>query len=262
MQYQLKGVVKISGKILAVTSLHIGGTVQGYEIGGMDNPVIKEPISGYPYIPGSSLKGKMRSLLEWELAKVDPQGDVHSCNDEKELNNCPVCRIFGTPAEAHRKIGPTRLIVRDAFPTQDTQIKLNKLQDEKGLPKVEWKTENLINRITSESNPRTVERVPKDSEFNFEFVYQIFDTNDNGKTDLTFLKYLFEAMHLLQDSYLGGYGTRGSGKITFNISQITVKSKDDFHQNKPGQTLTNFTGSIDNIQVQNLINELNIKLGL
>jgi CRISPR-associated protein Csm3 len=64
---QFKAHVIITGKIQCLTGLHIGGTEEGYEIGGMDNPVIKDKITGYPYIPGSSLKGKMRSMMEWKM---------------------------------------------------------------------------------------------------------------------------------------------------------------------------------------------------
>ena len=97
MTYQFKAHIFITGQITCVTGLHIGGTEEGYDIGGMDNPVLRDTMSGYPYIPGSSLKGKMRSMLEWTLGKIESDGRVHgrSCQDSA----CAICRIFGSPAD-------------------------------------------------------------------------------------------------------------------------------------------------------------------
>lgn len=113
----------INAELLLLTGMHIGGSTEGFEIGGLDNPVIKDPISDVPYIPGSSLKGKMRSLLEWAYGLVTiKQNEKTSlwegelCSDaEKDL-----AIVFGVPAEEHPKAslppGPTRLTVRDAYP--------------------------------------------------------------------------------------------------------------------------------------------------
>lgn len=234
MAYQFLANLIIKGKIKCETALHIGGMTEGYEIGGMDNPVIKDLVTGYPYIPGSSLKGKMRSLLEWKEGKITNNGDVHTCKDL----NCSVCRSFGTPAEEEREIGPTRLIVRDAYPTENTKTKLDKLQEEKGLPKVEWKTENVINRIHSSATPRTIERVPKDSEFTFELVYGIYDVNDKGKTDIEHLKYVFEALELLKDSTLGGFGSRGSGKVNIEIENLKLKTIKNYEEKTDGKNIS------------------------
>lgn len=57
----------ISGILECVTGTRIGGTQEKFEIGGIDNPVIKDPLTDLPYIPGSSLKGKLRHLLEWAI---------------------------------------------------------------------------------------------------------------------------------------------------------------------------------------------------
>lgn len=233
MSYKFLANLIIKGKIRCETGLHIGGMVEGYEIGGMDNPVIKDPITGYPYIPGSSLRGKMRSLLEWAKGLVNNDGDVHVCNNQ----GCPVCRSFGVPAEEGRAIGPTRLIVRDAWPTEETKKNLDTLQREKGLPKVEWKSENVINRITSEATPRQIERVPKGSEFDFELVYGIYDVSDKGEKDIEHLKYVFEAIELLEDSTLGGYGSRGSGKISIKIEEMRLKKLEDYENNEDGEKI-------------------------
>lgn len=268
MGYRFIANVIIPGKIRCETGLHIGGMVEGYEIGGMDNPIIKDPVTGYPYIPGSSLRGKMRSLLEWAEGKITTGGEVHTCAKSKEVENykksllkgreqknlneeekkeiekqikqkvselipdCPVCRSFGTPAEDERKIGPTRLIVRDAWPTEKTKTDLDTLQKEKGLPKAEWKMENVINRITSDATPREIERIPKDSEFKFELVYGIYDVDgENENKDIEHLKYVFEAMRLLEDSTLGGLGSRGSGQIKIFLQGDPIVRKKENYEN-------------------------------
>ncbi|MBK7996638.1 MAG: type III-A CRISPR-associated RAMP protein Csm3 [Blastocatellia bacterium] len=97
---QLIATVTLNGKIKCVSGLHIGSTGGGYEIGGMDNPVIRDPYDGFPYIPGSSLKGKMRSLLEWAEGKVTDGKPYFS----KDINDA-ISRIFGAPAEADRATG-------------------------------------------------------------------------------------------------------------------------------------------------------------
>jgi CRISPR-associated protein Csm3 len=231
-KYQFKGNVILKGKIHCDTGLGIGGNKESFEIGGIDNPVIRDPVSKLPYIPGSSLKGKMRSLVEWDAGKVKPDGTVHQCKITDEAKNCPVCRIFGTSA-GEVKIGPTRLIVRDCYPTEETIERWKSLDT--GLLYTEWKKENTINRVTSEANPRDMERVPKDSEFEFEMVYGIYDINDGGETDWRFIDTVFEAIKLLEDSTLGGSGSRGYGVVTLSIEElIAVKSRQDYKTGTDG----------------------------
>jgi CRISPR-associated protein Csm3 len=194
----------IEGELVCKTGLHIGGSEQGFEIGGLDNPVIKDPLSGYPYIPGSSLKGKMRSLLEWALQRVtisDKGSPACICGD------CDVCYIFGSPGDS-KKGEPTRLTVYDSFPTQQTISQWERVLGT-GIY-TEIKTENSINRITSKANPRSMERVPAESVFKLEMIFDVYRKEDNK-----LLQKVFKAMRLLQDSYLGGQGTRGSGRVKF-----------------------------------------------
>ena len=224
------GNVVIKGKIKCETGMHIGGSTERFEVGGIDAPVIRSP-DGYPYIPGSSVKGKMRYLMEWELGKIDENGDPHACNDE----NCPICRIFGTSAEKG-KTGPTRLTVRDSHPTDDTKEKWENLDTD--LLYTEHKIENVINRITSGAVPRDMERVPKDSEFDIEMVYGIYSLGDDGKTDMENVEQVFKAMRLLEDSALGGSGSRGYGKIKFIDKKIIIKSAEDYKEDKKGKEAT------------------------
>ncbi|MEQ8192332.1 MAG: type III-A CRISPR-associated RAMP protein Csm3, partial [Candidatus Eremiobacterota bacterium] len=225
MSYKFIGNVILSGTIECNTGLHIGGTEEAYQIGGMDNPVIKDPLTGYPYIPGSSLKGKLRTIMEWEKNKINTSdknfGGIHECQEP----NCPVCRIFGTGADnsAKRQTGPTRIFIRDSFPTEKTQEEFQKLIEQKGVP-VEVKTEVVINRITSAAMPRSMERVPRGAKFNFEIIYSIYDINDKGIVDVENLKNLITVMKLMEESALGGGGSRGAGRIKFKLhKEIEIK---------------------------------------
>ncbi len=241
--FQGKYIIKFNLRVM--TGLHIGGTNEGIEIGGVDNPVIKDPITGQPYIPGSSLKGKLRSLLEWALGKVqinDGKAPPHRCNRHEEANKCPVCRIFGvSPSdEDNEKVGhPTRLTIRDAYLFQDT-IKQLENNLGKGLY-TELKSENTIDRITANAMPRSLERVPKDSIFEVEMIFDIYQD-----TDVDFIKHLFMAMHLLEDSTLGGSGSRGSGKIRFENPTITYRSKEQYYMGneKENGTLINVNNKL------------------
>lgn len=208
---------KISGKIVVKTGLHIGAGNEKVEIGGMDNPIIRNPLTNEPYIPGSSLKGKMRSLMEWKLDKIDkgnnnPKDLGKPCSCGK--SDCPICRVFGSANSKSNEAkdrGPTRLIVRDAVLTQEWEKKFNS-----GKSIVEEKNENSLNRITAEANPRPIERVVPDVEFDFEISYLVIDTGDNGSTDEKYFKeVVLEALKLLQNDYLGGGGSRGNGQIEF-----------------------------------------------
>ncbi len=254
-KFKFKGKYIIEADLRCLTGLLIGGTIEGIEIGGIYNPVIRDPLTDYPYIPGSALKGKLRSLLEWvvkkENGKTPVEDQIDKFNKDKEkreekLKNqgnsdkeikkeidkmkpsvlpckcgkCDVCIVFGSAAEAPSE-GPTRLTVRDAFPTEKNQKESedqSEFEDtiekwQKWLGEgiyTELKTENVIDRITSEAMPRTMERIPKGSVFNIEMIYDIYKTSDKTK-----LKNIFLAMALLEDSTLGGSGTRGYGKVKF-----------------------------------------------
>jgi len=162
-QIKLLGRLLISGTIEAVTGLHIGGSPAGLSIGGMDNPVIRDPRTRFPYIPGSSVKGKMRSLAE-RARGFDPdnrdqvqrigQVRIHVCQTPEAYKSCAVCQIFGLPGELKHS-APTRLTVRDAFLDP---ISLEGAQTDSLFTEVKW--EASIDRITSAALPRQIERVP------------------------------------------------------------------------------------------------------
>lgn len=222
---RLLGHVELDCTLTCETGLHIGDE-GALEIGGVDGPVVKEPTQGFPYVPGSSLKGKMRSLLEWHEGKVDPEGKTHDC-DGPDAVSCPICRVFGTPADTDAETGPTRLSVRDAFPTEETKVRWEEEFDTV-LPYTEIKTENTIDRITAAADVRSNERVPKDSEFDCEFVYGVYDLDDGGQPDLENLDIIERGLSLLEDSWLGGSGSRGYGSVMFDDKRYTVRMPEDY----------------------------------
>ena len=194
-----------------LTGLHIGGSQEAMEIGGNDNPVIRNPANNEPYIPGSSLKGKMRSLMEWHMGCLDARGDVHSCETEAEAVKCPICRTFGTSAKREKKTGITRLIVRDCPLSEESRQALKA-----GKPITEDKSENTINRITAMANPRPMERVVPGVTFDLDIVFRILDMDDDGVMDeKLFTEVVLNALALVQQDFLGGGGTRGNGRIDF-----------------------------------------------
>ncbi len=224
---KLLGHKVLTGQLICLTGLRIGGSHETIEIGGLDNPVIREPLTGLPYVPGSSIKGKMRSLLEWHLGKIsydDRRGTAgpHSCKS----SDCTICRVFGTSATDSTQ-GPTRLIVRDAFLTGKSRSTLEQMRQEKGLHYTEEKVENMIDRLTAKANPRTMERVPAGTEFGLEMVFRVFDTDDGGKTDEKCWNDVLTAMRLLQDDFLGSSGGRGYGKVAFKNLKVKYGDREE-----------------------------------
>lgn len=204
----------LTGKIVVKTGLHIGAGNDKVEIGGMDNPIIRNPLTYEPYIPGSSIKGKMRSIMEWKFDKLKETGGK-PCSCGKA--GCEICRVFGSAnnskqgTEDAKLRGPTRLIVRDAVLTKEWSDNFRK-----GTTIVEEKSENSLNRITAEANPRPIERVVPGVEFNFEISYRVLDTGDGGELDKKYFNnVVLESLKLLQNDYLGGGGSRGNGQIEF-----------------------------------------------
>lgn len=221
---KLEEVYRIKGEIECVTGLHIGGTSEILGIGGVDAPVIIDRSTNLPVIPGSSLKGKMRALLEMSheewltISDKKEPGRVHNCNN----NDCNLCVVFGRGASEGVDAGPTRLIVRDAFPTEGTREFWKK--NKELLHGTEIKGENFLNRITSMPKLRFIERVVAGSKFDLEMIYLVFDEKDRKDR----LKMVFEAMALLEDTYLGRSGTRGYGKIRFANISIKKKEREDY----------------------------------
>lgn len=202
---KLIGKIFISGQIKLETGLHIGGSKTALDIGGIDLNVIKTS-EGVPFIPGSSLKGKLRSQLAKEAGS-------YSVDDDSET----IKELFGDPPTTKngQKGKITRLLVRDAFINPDSKSKLENKDGEFSeleLDYTETKWENTIDRKSGTAqHPRQLERVPAGTIFDFELVYNEFDDNKTN-THITEIK---KAMKLLEDDYIGGSGSRGYGKIKF-----------------------------------------------
>lgn len=236
-QIQLKGRVFITFNIYTVTGLHIGGSETGIEIGGVDKVIIRDPVTNRPYIPGSSLKGKTRSLLEkyrgLPLNRDIGGTFIHSCEREGNYAGCDICQVFGVPGEVTFAT-PTRLVVRDVHLTPESA---RKLEDEAhtDLPYTEVKTEVSIDRVTSAANPRRMERVPAGAVFGpAELVFSIYKGHNgnspiaNPAQDVARLRTVVEGLQLLEDDYLGGLGSRGSGKIRLENIQVSVRTGTDY----------------------------------
>jgi CRISPR-associated protein Csm3 len=232
MKLHLKGYIRVNGEITCLTGLHIGNPSEVIEIGGLENAIIKHPVSGIPYIPGSSLKGKMRALLELWSGRVDVKGDVHSPKNHKDLaevGKCPICRIFGVIGGAKTQdkqdvgLGPSRLVVEDA---RLVRIEADGYR-QTDLAKTEVKWANVINRISGTAeHPRQMERVPAGAVFEFAMNYRAFEMKgDDGQPldfpdDEAMFEHVLKAMRLLELDTLGGSGSRGYGKVSFGEVQI------------------------------------------
>ena len=161
------------GTLTCVTGLRIGGSKESIEIGGLENTIIRHPITDLPYIPGSSIKGKMRSLLEQKYGIVDVSGEPSHSGTHI------VCQVFGPHKNVNHNLGPTRILVRDADLTAESKTDLDKANTDKGIYYAEVKTENLVNRNTGTAeHPRTQERVPAGIKFNFEIAVRLFEHDE------------------------------------------------------------------------------------
>ncbi len=230
----------VRGKIHTLTGLHIGGNSGGLKIGGADGIVIRNTLNNEPYIPGSSLRGKMRSLLErvrgpennkQEGSSEESKAGGYSSNGGAGTRaDTMLGKLFGTSA-GEKSSEPTRLIVRDAFLIPDSADDLSRASNT-DMPMTEVKTEVDINRITSKPNagPREIERVPAGATFKAEWILTLFD----GDKPEQFLHLIFEALDLIQGDSLGGHGSRGYGKVGFKEVKITQKTIQSYKAgNKP-----------------------------
>lgn len=196
-----------NGVITLKTGLHIGGTNAALDIGGPDKFVVRNPINNIPYIPGSSLKGKMRSLVE--IANGETNGGKPTNNPNSRAG-----ALFGISGDSDSS-KPSRLIVRDA------ELDINACDfSNTDLPYTESKTEAAIDRVTAKANPRTFERVPAGAKFKLNMVLNIFE----GENEQDLKKTLNQAIQLLEDDYLGGHGSRGYGQVKFDELTEEIKT--------------------------------------
>ncbi len=241
------GKLILEGEIHCQTGLHIGAGKGSLEIGGADNPVVKDAF-GIPYIPGSSLRGRLRSLLEQTLGLALPSELVYLSKrkgqevriHQSDRPDDDICVIFGrNPGRVERVSGdaieaplatPARLTVYDAPLLLDSitaQMREN-LDDEL----TEVKSENAVDRITSQANPRTLERVPAGAKFKFRLVLDVLCSEDKP-----LLARVAEGLRMLEDDALGGGGSRGNGRVSFGALRLSWRGKDYYAKGTAETTL-------------------------
>ena len=192
------GKLKISGEIEVVTGMHIGGSSQFSAIGAVDSPVIRDSYTDKPMIPGSSFKGKMRTLLAKQYSRT---AMLQEHNADPEI----VLRLFGSSNK--NAIRPSRLLFSDMFLLNEQELKAV------GIDSVtEVKFENSINRLTAIANPRQIERTIRGSKFGLDIIYNVEEEKEIEED----FKAIKEGMLLLEYDYIGGHGSRGYGKIKIN----------------------------------------------
>ena len=227
-QVQLKGKLLIGAVLTVKTGLHIGDSSDFAPIGAVDSPFIRDPLTKAPIIPGSSLKGKMRTLL----ARVR---DGMAALPSPEEDEAVVDRLFGISSKTETK--PARLQFRDAFVKAESRNKFKNLDTDTYLGEI--KAENTINRGTGVANPRMIERVPAGMEFDFQLVYNIEDENQM-KEDM---EVLCRGFRLLQLDYLGGHGSRGYGRIAFSSFHVQKMDPETAEMEEQAALAQEFEGS-------------------
>ena len=224
MGLKLDRISEITGAIVLETGLHIGAGDAEMHIGGIDNPVIKHPLTQEPYIPGSSLKGKMRSLLEWWSGALTSDHPLGWKDRERAKDPAvdAILKLFGVsggeqvPANEMEDFGPGRLNFWDCMLDPDWKKEV----EARNLPLTEAKFENSINRISGTAiNPRQTERVPAGARFHFRLTMRRFA--GDGEDLLAMLK---RGLRLLELDSLGGNGSRGYGKIAFKDLKLDGES--------------------------------------
>lgn len=192
--------ILITGEIEIVTGMHIGTGGEFAAIGAVDSPVIRDALSGLPMIPGSTLKGKLRSML---VKKYCPRSDDPN-NDDVRIK-----RMFGgnfSDENGQKTVRASRLVFSDMILSNMDELKSYNI----GSP-TEVKFENTITRVTAVANPRQIERVIRGSKFTFEILYNL-ENESEAKEDIILLT---EAMKMLEYDYIGGHGSRGYGRVKF-----------------------------------------------
>ena len=209
--------IEITTTLELITGLHIGGSKENVEIGGIDNPVIKiANMNSLPYIPGSSLKGKIRSLLEQIAGASEVGGGTKKEGkaykyDDKPQNIREIIDLFGFANDEK----PSKIIFRDSYLTQKS-IELLEKCDTLDMPYTENKFENTIDRqtgVTKNGGVRQTERIPAGVAFEIVIVINVWDTDEDGVKSLELLK---KGIHALENDYLGGSGSRGYGQVKFS----------------------------------------------
>ena len=201
----IRGKILIQGDLTIKTGMHIGGGSDYAPIGAVDSPFIRDSLTQEPIIPGSSLKGKIRTLLARYRSK---KNIVNSIDEDNDV----IKRLF-----VYTKPQTIYLLqFQDLFISEETKLLFESIDTDTYMGEVKF--ENTINRVTSVAMPRQIERVPAGTKFAFKLVYTLID-KDEAEEDLGILR---KGLELLQLDYLGGHGTRGYGRIS--IDNVTIQT--------------------------------------
>lgn len=235
----------LTGKLECLTGFATRGEHPTYRVAAVDLPVLRNPITQMPYIPGSLLKGKLRYLLEQCYAdQVVPQRDEQGrtegiCRCGKR--ECPVCPLFGVEHGGAIEVGcrPARLRFLDLLPTEETRKRWEEERRTWGNF-TEMKAENTVDRVSLAANPRLIERVPPGACFHYEVQMGLyrFNESDDPLADLDKLPVLQTAFRLLEDDTLGGHGSRGYGQVRVHPGEARFVSRVDYHLKRTGTTLS------------------------
>lgn len=219
--YKLKKKIIIQGEIELLSGLHIGGSNNSLAIGGMDKMVIRNTMTNEPYLPGSSLKGKMRSLLELHYGYI-----VQKSMGSVKYVGADNLSLITTQLFGNAKGGdstdqrPSRVIVRDGKLLNPEDLSNTEMLYTEG------KTEVVIDRITSAAMPRQLERVPAGAKFALGIVVNIPEDSAQPVDEVEMIINVFSALAMVQDDYLGGNGSRGSGQVAFHIKEVYERGHD------------------------------------
>ena len=228
--------VKLRGVVETATPLHIGlGRSQG--VTGSDLPVLLDVLD-QPVIPGSSLKGALRTQVEALIRGLGNAAPLRSCdviarrycvpetlwrerNRDAEIlrRSCDVCRLFGGPHVAG-KLSVTDLMVDPL--SWDPHL----IQVRDGVS---------INRdtLTAESRRKfDFEVVPPGVRFVLSLV---LDNPEDHEIGL-----LLRAIALFDEgfAFLGGKSSRGTGRVSISVQQIVRVDARRFLLGEPAHTET------------------------
>jgi len=262
-ELKLIGKLILEGEMHCETGLHVGAGKGSLEIGGADNPVVKDA-HGRPYVPGSTLRGRVRALLEQatgaaipsELVFISKRKGQEVRIHQSDRPDDEICILFGRSPGRMEKVGggdidsnhatPARLSVFDAPLVLEsiTGQMRESLDDEL----TEVKSENAIDRITSQANPRTLERVPAGARFRIRMVLDLLCAEDAALPGL-----VVQGLRLLEDDALGGGGSRGSGRVRFDNLKLIWRGKDYYAS---GAAEREIAAGVDLAALQGKVSEL------
>jgi CRISPR-associated protein Csm3 len=210
---RLIAIREVKGTLTLLSGLHIGGGSSVISL--RENPVVYNS-RGEPFIPGSSLKGKLRFLLEsasglLRVSKGRPltveMFNNTSLSESELAQGKLLLSLFGSrwseaSGQGGEYLGPARALFRDA-----------RLQ-KSDLPLIEVKAEGSVNRARGTiERTRSIERVPEGHIFSFAVGLRIYE-GDNEE-DLSRL--LLKGLRLLEHDALGGHGSRGYGRVQCGV---------------------------------------------